>query len=1390
MEAIMITFRFLFLFLPIGHLLFPHLGARLIAQIARHPVISEVYGGGGNAGAVYKNDFIELYNPTSSPVGMSNWSVQYASANGTFTAANRTIFSGTLPANGFFLIKEAQGAGGSLNLPVPDAAGTTALSASNGKVALVADSVLISGPGGGSIVDFVGFGTANQFEGSAAAPAPSNSSSVERKAQGSSTPLSMGYGGPDSLLGNGWDSGDNSRDITVRTHPDPQNSLSAPEFPPASFLVIQNVTRSPFIPDVNGRDTVSAEVEGVVPTLVRLHISVDGGPDDSSIVMTLSAGTVYRGVIPPVKHMAGNQVVEYYISATGAGGEYAATPDSREGYFIGTTVIGRIKSYPLSAITGYGVRMSGTLGVATNLFASGVGYVQDTTAGIQIYQSGGLPVLKAGRNVLLHGTITEYNGGYEISGPGFGFLDTAMGMKTLAPASVELPLSGGAANPLDGMLVKIPGLSSPASGVFMAGRYLFNNPDGDTISILVESNGAMNTLVGTDLPSAGVDAQGILSYGPGYFRLKPRSAEDMGNLAISVVEAVGSGQWSDSLTWSTHRVPAETDHVTVSVPGVTVTIDVPDARCANLVMTGSGSTDGPTLKFDSAGIRTLTVAGSLSISGGSGSGQGGRPKLTSNGNSQAVLIVRHNIFTTSSNATSSGNAGLNMNEGSVRLTGNSVDTLKNGAGLRLGHLQIGDGDGAKVLVWSPSKSSTLVIRSLLVRSNASFLIGSPTDTVANDIGNATMSGVPSLSGGIAVEPGGSLLVQNSRIGTTMGAIHLAGGGIRNDGTILLDSVSFGGLASSSDGPRGGFRSSYTLYIGGFSAAPGETQAISGSSPLKAGSIVVGRADTLSVQQNLMLAGGATMLLNGFLSESPDYTVRGTVIAARVVAKGVQETFGGIGCSVTAWGTAPDTTEILRSTGTASLGETGCSSILRYFEFNPRVNQNLNASIEFSYHPSELAGQDQSKLGIWCSDDGGTHWYNGGLTVEADTLLRVLHVSLLQSLHRITASDAFHPLGNSTVTQLFPVSKGWNMISLPFRSAEKTKNLLFPAAISPAFHYIGEYKVSDTLENSIGYWLKFPADTLCELTGYFRSQDTIQLRDGWNMIGTVSQNISKFSITEDPPGIVVSQYFGYHGGYHVIETLAVGNGYWVKANGGGRLFLSLRAPSHSAMTHGGPSAGPWVSLRFADAERNQGTLHLAPAVGGMAADLPPVPPDELFDVRFTSQRFIESFDKSRDSIRRYPIDVQSRSYPVLLEWICDEDDIGLAVEDSKGTKWTLSGSTGSITLERDRAMHIVLIVTRRCSQDGGYGLTRNYPNPFNPSTSFSLTLPGFADVDIRVYDVSGREISTILSRTLAGGRYTVTWDGSTDRGEPAAGGIYFVRMHAGKYSAVRKVVLVK
>jgi predicted extracellular nuclease len=99
-------------------------------------VISQVYGGGGNSGAPYTNDFIELFNRGSVAQDLTGWSVQYASATGTSWQVTNLV-SFTLQPGQYYLIQQAAGSTPSASLPTPDATGTIAMAGANGKVILV-----------------------------------------------------------------------------------------------------------------------------------------------------------------------------------------------------------------------------------------------------------------------------------------------------------------------------------------------------------------------------------------------------------------------------------------------------------------------------------------------------------------------------------------------------------------------------------------------------------------------------------------------------------------------------------------------------------------------------------------------------------------------------------------------------------------------------------------------------------------------------------------------------------------------------------------------------------------------------------------------------------------------------------------------------------------------------------------------------------------------------------------------------------------------------------------------------------------------------------------------------------------------------------------------------
>jgi predicted extracellular nuclease len=172
-------------------------------------VISQVYGGGGNAGATLQHDFIEIFNNGTTAQDIGGWSVQYAAAGGNSWQVTAIPAGTSLPPGRYFLIREAAGTGGTVAV-VGDLTGTIAMGGTAGKVALAGSNAALTGaaPTGGTLKDIVSYGpTATSTEG-APTPVLSNTTAAIRNAAGCT------------------DTNVNSADFSVAT-PSPRNSSAA-----------------------------------------------------------------------------------------------------------------------------------------------------------------------------------------------------------------------------------------------------------------------------------------------------------------------------------------------------------------------------------------------------------------------------------------------------------------------------------------------------------------------------------------------------------------------------------------------------------------------------------------------------------------------------------------------------------------------------------------------------------------------------------------------------------------------------------------------------------------------------------------------------------------------------------------------------------------------------------------------------------------------------------------------------------------------------------------------------------------------------------------------------------------------------------------------------------
>jgi uncharacterized protein (TIGR02145 family) len=149
---------------------------------------------------------------------------------------------------------------------------------------------------------------------------------------------------------------------------------------------------------------------------------------------------------------------------------------------------------------------------------------------------------------------------------------------------------------------------------------------------------------------------------------------------------------------------------------------------------------------------------------------------------------------------------------------------------------------------------------------------------------------------------------------------------------------------------------------------------------------------------------------------------------------------------------------------------------------------------------------------------------------------------------------------NTVNAQVPTKKGWNLISIPKSVSDGRKTILFPTAVSPAYAYQDGYRTKDTLVNGVGYWLKFLENGNIPFDGEEIFTNTCTVKQGWNIIGSLSTPVVVSAINSLPPGIIASGFFRYSNGYTFADTIYPGDGCWVKVNQSGVIVLSSITPT--------------------------------------------------------------------------------------------------------------------------------------------------------------------------------------------------------------------------------------
>ncbi|HMM58017.1 MAG TPA: lamin tail domain-containing protein [Rudaea sp.] len=493
-------------------------------------VISQFYGGGGNSGATYKSDFIELFNAGTSTVDLSTWSVQYNSSTGT-GAWQKTNLSGSIAPGQYFLVKEADGSGGTVNLPTPDVTGTISMGAGGGRVILASTQTTYpaQSPSGcpadmSAIADLLGVSGASCVEGTGAA-APSATNALFRAGAGCT------------------DTNNNAADFSLAA-PAPRNTATATNVCGGSGNPGGSGSANPnSVPNDGATATLLTVVPtpGSNPTSASYTVSADLSSIGGSATQTFYDDGSNGDVTPGDGTFSFSTTV---ANATSPGAKSLPATIVDDQARTGTTSIAlTVTQAPTSAtimqIQGHGAasllnaQNVTTTGVVTAVGPKGF-FMQDpagdgdptTSDGIYVFTSSA-PTVAVGNAVSVSAKVQEYSGSTELTAPAVSVTNpTAPVMPQAYVLDANPPTSdpttgpcvgtGSTINPpvdgyqasnfacLDGMLVKMN--DAVVTGATFGGKINTSDPVGSDAVHTGLPNGFYATLASQPRPFHGPGA--------------------------------------------------------------------------------------------------------------------------------------------------------------------------------------------------------------------------------------------------------------------------------------------------------------------------------------------------------------------------------------------------------------------------------------------------------------------------------------------------------------------------------------------------------------------------------------------------------------------------------------------------------------------------------------------------------------------------------------------------------------------------------------------------------------------------------------------------------------------------------------------------------------------
>ena len=396
----------------------------------------------------------------------------------------------------------------------------------------------------------------------------------------------------------------------------------------------------------------------------------------------------------------------------------------------------------------------------------------------------------------------------------------------------------------------------------------------------------------------------------------------------------------------------------------------------------------------------------------------------------------------------------------------------------------------------------------------------------------------------------------------------------------------------------------------------------------------------------------------------------------------------------------------------------------------------------------------------------------------DAIIGVVDYSY--SLYAILPRSLDDIQSESTVTEVsVDHIDSWNMVSLPLSVDNSSQLALFPNSVDGTLYgFDGTYYNAAELLSGPGYWLFFNDAGSDVLSGAAVNSITISLVPGWNMIGSITQEVAVAAIDDPSEIIVEGTVYGFNGTYFNTTTLTPGKGYWINASSGGEITLSSGSAKIRSNQSNPLSESNFISF-------NGSKLYFGVEItddNRVGYSLPPKPPMGSFDVRFSND--LKVADDHGTIALMNNLDMLTVQYQVKenhngenQNWLLTGDDRSVYFLEGTG-EFVLTGSVTGFVLTKAETIPT------------SFSLSQNYPNPFNPVTSIGYNLPEEIYVTISIHNLIGQKIVDLVSEVQQIGHHEVVWDSKDVHRNIVSSGVYIYSITAGEHTALKKMILMR